>query len=97
MEGHARGEDTTGRDSFLDKLATYGKRCTLLDQSDTLVKVIRGQAAAIVCRSNDEAITKAKAQVSQSLPMSEGLCFGVKESPLVSSYFHHMYDRQSRQ
>lgn len=63
VEGHARGEDTKGRDSFLDKLATYGKRCTLLDQSDTLVKVIRGQASAIVCRSNDEAITKAKAQV----------------------------------
>ena len=69
-EGRLEGEDTQGRESFLDRLGTkHGKRCTLLDQSDTLVKVIRGSAAsAVVCRSNEEVLSKAKAQARQPLP-----------------------------
>ena len=58
-----QGEDIKGRDSFLDCLHSHGKRCALLDQSETLVKVIRGEAAAIVCRSNEEVAAKLKAQV----------------------------------
>lgn len=56
------------RASFLDKLTAQGNRCALLDQSDALVQVVRGGASAVVCRSNEEVLAKAKAQARQALP-----------------------------
>jgi len=69
-EGFSGGEETRGRESFLERLGgKHGKRCTLLDQSDTLVRIVRGStASAVVCRSNEEVLSKAKAQARQVLP-----------------------------
>jgi len=69
--GREGGEDglVRGRESFLERLGgRHGKRCALLDQSETLVRVIRGSSAsAVVCRSNEEVLSKAKAQGRQAV------------------------------
>jgi len=69
--GREGGEEglVRGRESFLERLGgRWGKRCALLDQSETLVRVIRGSSAsAVVCRSNEEVLSKAKAQGRQAV------------------------------
>lgn len=55
-----------GRLSILDLMHSAGKRSVLVDHSDTLNKCMRGQTAAIVARTNEEVLAKAKAQVRES-------------------------------
>lgn len=70
--GEGRGGEEVlvrGKENFLEQLGSrFGKRCTLLDQRETLVRVIRGSStSAVVCRSNEEVVAKAKAQGRQAL------------------------------
>lgn len=51
--------------SILDLMHSAGKRSVLVDHSDTLNKCMRGQTAAIVARTNEEVLAKAKAQVRE--------------------------------
>jgi hypothetical protein len=60
-------EDSRARASLLEVLSLAGKRSSLLDDSDMLCNHVRGSASGIVCKGNDQTLTKFKAQVRPSL------------------------------